>query len=73
MAQGPEIEVLGKAELKICKITGVSKSSGQPYTMLGFKYMDPYLNKEVSLQPSLASDRAKLELMYVQGWIPPTL
>ena len=65
------IEVLGKVEAKLCKMSGVGKDSGKPYTMLTFNYFDPYLNKDISLKPALESDKMALDLIYIKGWTPP--
>ena len=69
--QKPVIEEIGTAELRVCKMSGISKTNGRPYTMLTFKYYDPFLNKEIYLQPSSEMDGMKLKMIYIDGWLPP--
>ena len=65
-------ELVATVELKICKVSGVSKTSGKPFTMVSFKYFDDALKKEIFLQPTQDFDRIKLDLIYAQGWLPNT-
>lgn len=65
-------EVVSTVELKICKFSGVSKTSGKPFTMVTYKYFDNNLKKEIFLQPTQDFDRIKLDLIYAQGWLPNT-
>ena len=69
--QKPVIEEIGVVQMKLCKMSGISKTNGRPYTMLTFKYDDPFLNKDVTLQPSSEMDAMKLKMIYIDGWMPP--
>ena len=68
-----ETKELGKVEMRICKVEGISTKTGKPFTMLTFKYFDPYLQKDVQLTPDMVGDKTKLELLYIQGWVPPNI
>lgn len=69
--QKPVIEEIGTVELKVCKMSGISKTNGRPYTMLSFEYEDPFLKKKIYLQPSSEMDGMKLKMIYIDGWMPP--